>query len=97
MKDLKLHNIELYYTFNEGKAVVVEQFNSTLGKMIQKHMTSNKITKYIEALQKLNNEYNIKYHSSIKLSLYTTSKQENAELVIQNLYGNIRDSRKQKF
>lgn len=60
-------------------------------------MTSNKITKYIEALQKLNNEYNIKYHSSIKLSLYTTSKQENAELVIQNLYGNIRDSRKQKF
>ena len=29
------NNIELYHVFNEGKAVVVERFNRTLGEMIQ--------------------------------------------------------------
>jgi len=39
-KFLSDNNIELYHVFNEGKAVVVERFNRTLGEMIQKHLTA---------------------------------------------------------
>ena len=40
-KFLSDNNIELYHVFNEGKAVVVERFNRTLGEMIQKHLTAS--------------------------------------------------------
>ena len=32
---LKSHNIKLYHTFSEDKAVVIERFDRTLGEMIQ--------------------------------------------------------------
>ena len=41
---------------------------------------------------------NNKHHSSIKLSPYAASKPENTELIIQNLYGIMKqDIRKQKL
>ena len=95
---LKSHKNKLYHTFNEGKVVVVQRFNRTLGEMIQKHMTANKTTKDINVLQKLIDEYNNKNHSSIKLSPHAASKSENMWLIIQNLYGNVKqDIRKRKF
>ena len=44
-----------------------------MGEMIQKHMTTNQKTKYIDVLQKLLNEYNNKFHTSIKMSLFEAS------------------------
>jgi len=67
-KFLSDNNIELYHVFNEGKAVVVERFNRTLGEMIQKHLTASNTSRYIDVLQKLMEEYNERYHSSIKMS-----------------------------
>ena len=52
-KFLKRNNVEVYHTYNEGKAAVVERFNRTLGEMIEKHLTSNQTSKYIDVLQKL--------------------------------------------
>jgi transposase InsO family protein len=33
---LKQNNIELYHVYNEGKSVVVERFNRTLGELLSK-------------------------------------------------------------
>jgi hypothetical protein len=89
-KFLKDNNIELYHVFNEGKASVVERFNRTLGEMIQKHMTSNQTTKYIDVLQKLIDKYNAKEHSSIKMTPFKASQQKNRAKVLRNLYSNIK-------
>ena len=39
---LKINNIEMYSTFNEGKSVVEERFIRTLKNKISKHMTDIK-------------------------------------------------------
>ena len=87
-KFLEARNITLYHVYNEGKACVIERFNRTLGEMIQKHMTSTNSDKYIDVLQKLIDDYNHKYHSSIKMSPIEASKPENKSKVLENLYGN---------
>ena len=67
-KWLNDNNIEMYSTFNEGKAVVIERFNRTLKNKMFKYFTANGIYKYIDILPSLINEYNNKKHSSTKLS-----------------------------
>ena len=83
---LKKNNIELYHVFNEGKACVVERFNRTLGEMIQKHLTSTNSKNYINILNKLIDDYNNRYHTSIKMTPYQASNSENKGKVIENLY-----------
>ena len=83
---LKKNNIELYHVFNEGKACVVERFNITLGEMIQKHLTSTNSKNYINILNKLIDDYNNRYHTSIKMTPYQASNSENKGKVIENLY-----------
>jgi hypothetical protein len=87
---LKQNNIELYHVFNEGKANVIERFNRTLGEMIQKHMTTNQTSKYIDVLQKLLNEYNTRYHTSIKMTPFEASDPKNKDTVLNNLYSSIK-------
>ena len=59
---LKINNIEMYSTYNEGKSVVAERFIRTLKNKIFKHMAvvsknvyfdvlGNIVNKYIEALK----------------------------------------------
>jgi len=82
-KFLKDNNIELYHVYNEGKAAVVERFNRTLGEMIQKHLTSRDST-HIDVLQRLLDEYNNTYHSSIKMTPFEASQPENRDQVMNN-------------
>lgn len=97
-KFLKDNNIELYHVYNEGKACVVERFNRTLGEMISKHMTTNKTKNYVNVLQKLIDDYNNKYHSSIKMTPFEASQLENRDKVYENLYNNLSTSEnKPKF
>ena len=67
-KWLNDNNIEMYSTFNEGKAVVIERFNRILKNKMFKYFTANGTYKYIDILSSLINEYNNKKHSSTKLS-----------------------------
>ena len=67
-KWLNDNNIEMYSTFNEGKAVVIERFNRTLKNKMFKYFTANGTYRYIDILSSLINEYNNKKHSSTKLS-----------------------------
>ena len=88
-KFLEQNNIELYHVFNEGKANVIERFNRTLGEIIQKHMTTNQTTKYIDVLQQLLDQYNNRYHTSIKMTPFQANNPENKSTVLNNLYSSI--------
>jgi len=98
---LKDNNIELYHVYNEGKAAVVKRFNRTLGEMIQKHLTSrDSSSKYIDVLQRLLDEYNNEYHSSIKMTPFEATQPENRYQVMNNLYSNtkqVKNPRKLKI
>ena len=57
----------MYSTNNEGKSVIAERFIRTLKNKIYKYMTSISKNVYIDKLDHIVNEYNNKYHISIKL------------------------------
>ena len=47
---LKINNIEMYSTYNEGKSAVAERFIRTLKNKIFKHMTAISKNVYFHAL-----------------------------------------------
>ena len=64
---LKINNIEMYSTFNEGKSVVAERFIRTLKNKIFKHMTVISKNVYFDVLDDIVNEYNNTVHRTIKM------------------------------
>ena len=63
---LKINNIEMYSTCNEGKSVVAERFIRTLKSKIFKHMTTISKNVYIDVLNDIVNKYNNTVHKTIK-------------------------------
>ena len=47
---LKINNIEMYSTYNEGKSVVTERFIRTLKNKIFKHLTAISKNVYFDVL-----------------------------------------------
>ena len=64
---LKINNIEMYSTYNEGKSVVAERFIRTLKNKIFKHMTAVSKNVYFDVLDDIVNKYNNKFHRTIKM------------------------------
>ena len=64
---LKINNIEMYSTFNEGKSVVAERFIRTLKNKIFEHMTAISKNVYVDVLDDIVNEYNNTIHRTIKM------------------------------
>ena len=64
---LKMGNIEMYSTYNEGKSVVAERFIKTLKNKIFKHMTAISKNIYFDALDDIVNKYNNTVHRTIKM------------------------------
>ena len=64
---LKINNIEMYSTYNEGKSVVAERFIRTLKNKIFKHMTTISKNVYIDVLNDIVNKYNNTVHRTIKM------------------------------
>ena len=64
---LKISNIEMYSTYNEGKSVVAERFIRTLKNKIFKHMTTISKNVYIDVLNDIVNKYNNAVHRTIKI------------------------------
>ena len=68
LKDfLKINNIEMYSTYNEGKSVVAERFIRTLKNKLFKHMTAISKNVYFDALDDIVNKYNNTVHRAIKM------------------------------
>ena len=64
---LKINNIEMYSTYNEGKSVVAERFIRTLKNKIFKHMTVISKNVYFDVLDDIVDKYNNTVHKSIKM------------------------------
>ena len=64
---LKINNIEMYSTFNEGKYVVAERFIRTLKNKIFKYMTAISKNVYFDVLDNIVNKYNNTIHRTIKM------------------------------
>ena len=64
---LKINNIEMYSTYNEGKSVVAERFIRTLKNKIFKHMTAISKNVYFDVLDDIVNKYNNTAHRTIKM------------------------------
>ena len=66
-KFLKINNIEMYWTYNEGKSVVAERFIRTLRNKNFKHMTVISKNVYFDVLDDIVNKNNNTIHRSIKI------------------------------
>ena len=76
---LKINNIEMYSTFNEGKSVVAERFIRTLKNKIFKHMTAISKNVYIDVLDDIVNKYNNAVHRIIKIKPINVTNDSYAE------------------
>ena len=63
---LKINNIKMYSTYNEGKSVVAERFIRTLKNKIFKHMTAISKNVYFNVLDDIVNKYNNTVQRTIK-------------------------------
>ena len=64
---LKINNIEMYSTYNEGKSVVAERFIRTLKNNIFKHVTAISKNVYFDVLDDIVNKYNYTVHKTIEM------------------------------
>ena len=83
---LKRHNITLYHAQNEEKSSIVERWNKTMKNKMWKMFSANNNTVYWDKLDKLVDDYNNTYHSSIKMTPTEGSKKENEKQVFAYLY-----------
>ena len=64
---LKINNIEMYSTFNDGKSVTAERFIWTLKNKIFKHLTAVSKNAYFDVLDDIVNKYNNTVHRTTKM------------------------------
>ena len=64
---LKINNIEMYSTYNEGKSVVAKRFIRTLKSKIFKHMAAISKNVYFDVLDDIVDKYNNTVHRTIKM------------------------------
>ena len=95
-KLLEDHNIKMYHTFNQGKAVVVERFNRTLKGKMFRYFSANNTYNYISVLPQLVEQYNNTKHSSIGMKPVEASKPSNENTVYLNLYPQTKGTKSRK-
>ena len=86
---LKEHNITLYSTENEEKSSVVKRWNQTMKNQLRKMFSANNNTIYFDKLGKLVDEYNNRFHSSVKMPPADASWKKNERKVFANLFGDL--------
>ena len=69
---LRINNIEMYSTYNEGKSVVTERFIRTLKNKIFKHITAISKNVYFHVLDNIVDKYNNTVHRTTKIDYQLT-------------------------
>ena len=64
---MKINNIEMYSTYNEGKSVVAERFIRILKNKIFKHMAAVWKNVHFDVLDNIVDQYNKTVHRTIKM------------------------------
>lgn len=87
---LKENDIHMYSTFNEGKAVIIENFNRILKTKLWKRFTMQGHQRWTKILQEVVDEYNNNIHSAIEVSPIEASKnpEKIRDRIMQNNYEN---------
>ena len=67
LKYFENHNIKIYYTHSNLKAVIIERFNRSLRELMMKEFVKNNNTVWYNILSKLIKTYNNRYHRTIKM------------------------------
>ena len=64
---MKINNIEMHSTYNEGKSVVAERIIRTMKNKIFKHMAAISKNVYFDVLDDVVNKCNNTVHRTIKM------------------------------
>ena len=78
---LKINNIEMYSTYNEGKSFVAERFIRTLKNKIFKHMTAISKNVYFDVLYDIVDKYDYTVHRTIKMKPIGVTDDSYAEYI----------------
>ena len=76
---MKINNIEMYSTYNEGKSVVAERFIRIQKNKIFKHMAAISKNVYSDVLDHIVNKYNNTVHKTIKVKTIDVTDDSYAE------------------
>ena len=78
---LKINNIDMYSSYNEGKSVVAERFIRRLLNKIFKHMTAVSKNVYFDVLENIVKKYNNTVHRTIKMKPIDVTSDSYAEYI----------------
>ena len=74
LKFFENHNIKIYYTHSNLKAVIIERFNRSLRELMMKSFVKSKSTVWYNILPELIKTYDNKYHHTIKMKPIDVNK-----------------------
>lgn len=78
---LSKHNIKMYHTYGQHKAVVIERFNRTFKTLMKQYQDETGINTWIDLVDTVINDYNQSYHRTIKMSPYEATLPRNLDKV----------------
>ena len=85
LKFFENHNIKIYYTHSNLKAVIVERFNRSLRELMMKSFVKLNNTIWYNILPELIKTYNNQYHRTIKMKPINVNK-TNEKYIKNNFY-----------
>ena len=85
LKFFEDHNVKIYYTFSNLKAVFIERFNRSLRELMMKEFVKNNNTIWYNILPNLIKFYYKRYHHSIRIKPIDVNK-SNEKYIKNNFY-----------
>ena len=96
LKFFEDHNIKIYYTNSNLKAVVIERFNRSLRELMMKKFVKSNNTVWYNILPELLKTYNNRYHHTIKMKPIDINK-SNEKHIKNTLYNYDITNKKPKY
>ena len=96
LKFFKNHNIKIYHTYSNLKAVVIERFNRSLRELMMKEFVKNNNTVWYNILPELIKKYNNRYHNTIKMKPIDVNK-KNEKHIKNTVYNYDITNKKPKY
>ena len=96
LKFFEDHNIKIYYTNSNLKALVIERFNRSLRELMMKKFVKSNNTLWYNILPELLKTYNNRYHHTIKMKPIDVNK-SNEKYIKNTVYNYDITNRKPKY
>ena len=85
LKFFENHNVKIYYTYSNLKAVFIKRFNRSLRELMMKEFVKSNSTVWYNILPNLIKTYNNRFHCSIKMKPIDVTK-SNKKFIKDNFY-----------